>query len=106
MYYAMNQPTVKLHWNILKTFKEIKEWCYMWKKIGSYNLFRMYATINSGKYANVKPDERSKELFERYTNGKGYAYTTNGHNFEHIVNGVHYKKLLNFMAMSFLHPSI
>ena len=78
----------------------------MWKKIGSYNLFRMYAAINSGKYANVKPDERSKELFEKYTNGKGYAYTTNGHNFEQIVNGVHYKKLLNFIAMSFLHPSI
>lgn len=106
MYYAMNQPTVKLHWNILKTFREIKDWCSMWKEIGSYNLFRMYAAINSGKYANIKPDERSKELFAKYTKGKGYAYTTNGYEFQHIINGVHYKKLLNFIAMSFMHPSI
>ena len=106
MYYAMNQPTIKLHWNILKTFKEIWEWCSMWKKIGSYNLFRMYAAINSGEYADVKPDERAKQAFEEYTKGRGYAYTTNGHEFQHIVNSVHYKKLLNFIAMSFMHNSV
>lgn len=106
MYYAMNQPTIKLHWNIIKTFREIKDWCNMWKNIGSYNLFRMYAKINSGKYANVKPDSRSVVDFIERANGKGFGYKVNNHEFEHILNSVHYKKLLNFIAMSFMHSSI
>lgn len=106
MYYATNQPVVKFHWNIIKTFREIKDWVDMWKTIGNYNLFRMYAKINSGKYANVEPDFRSVQDFLERTGGHGYFYTVNGHKFEHILNGVHYKKLLNFIAMSFMHPSI
>lgn len=106
MYYAMNQPVVKLHWNVIKMCKEIIDWCKMWNRLGSWNIFRMYADINSGKYAKINPSKKNIQAFIARTKGKGYAYTTNGHDFEHIINSIHYKKLLNFIAMSFMHPSI
>lgn len=106
MYYAMNQPVVKLHWNVIKMWREIIDWCKMWRSLGSWNIFRLYAKINSGKYANLKPDLRSLETFKQRAGGKGFFYTANRHEFKHIVNSIHYKKLLNFIAMSFMHNSV
>ena len=49
--------TFKFTWNIVKLFKQVKQWVNAIKRIGSLRLAYVYYKINTGAYANIKPSQ-------------------------------------------------
>jgi hypothetical protein len=47
--------TFKFTWNIVKLFKQVKDWISAIRRIGSFRLAYTYYKINTGAYANLKP---------------------------------------------------
>lgn len=62
--FMQNREHVKLHFNILRTFREIKQLIVALKNLGSFKLAKMFMLANSGIYRFIKP---SKENIERFT---------------------------------------
>ena len=71
----------KFTWNIIKLFRQVRDWVNAIKRIGSFRLAYAYYKINTGRYANIRPTEeniaRYKIVFGRYAPMTVYNPQTN-----------------------------
>lgn len=72
--FMQNREHVKLHFNILRTFREIKQFVNALRKLGSLGIAKMFMLANSGIYRFIKPSsaniDRFTKLFGGYANMK------------------------------------
>ena len=61
--WMLNKQEVKLHWNILKTFKELKAYIDQLKELGDYRFAALFMLANSGIFRYAKPDQENVKHF-------------------------------------------
>ena len=67
--WVLNKQDVKLHWNILKTFREIKQYIDDLKALGDRRFAALFMLANSGIFRYVKPDKKNVEHFTSVLGG-------------------------------------
>ena len=68
--WVMNKHDVKLHWNILKTFKEINDYIEDLKNLGDYRFAALFMLANSGIFRFVKPNKANTKHFLEVLGGE------------------------------------
>ena len=61
--WMLNKQEVKLHWNILKTFREIKQYSDDLKALGDRRFAALFMLANSGVFRFVKPNKANIDHF-------------------------------------------
>lgn len=67
--WAMDKTKIKLHWNILKTFKEIKSYIDGLKALGDRRFAWLFVKANSGIYRWYRPDQANVKHFMEVLGG-------------------------------------
>lgn len=67
--WVMNKQEVKLHWNILKTFREIKQYCDDLRNFGDRRFAALFMLANSGIFRFIKPDAENIKHFTEVLGG-------------------------------------
>ena len=70
--FMTERDRVKLHWNLLKTFNEIKQYVDAIIKLGDWKFAKLFILANSGIYRFIKPDAKNLQHFKNT-----YANTLN-----------------------------
>lgn len=65
-----DKTDVKLHWNILKTFKEIRDYVEELRNLGDRRFAALFVLANSGIFRFVKPDQKNVEHFINVLGGQ------------------------------------
>ena len=61
--WVMNKQEVKLHWNLLKTFREIQNYIDGLKALGDRRFAALFIMANSGIFRFVKPNKENTQHF-------------------------------------------
>lgn len=75
--FMQNREHVKLHFNILRIFREIKQLVTSLHKLGSFGIAKMFMLTNSGLYRFIKPSQSNIERFANIFNGYANMKVTN-----------------------------
>lgn len=68
--WMLNKQEVKLHWNLLKTFREIDQYIDSLKDLGDRRFAALFMLANSGIFRYVKPNKKNVEHFIKVLGGQ------------------------------------
>lgn len=67
--WVLNKTNINLHLNLLKTFKEIKDYIDQLKALGDYRFAALFVAANSGLFRFIKPNAKNVEHFKQVLGG-------------------------------------
>ena len=103
--WVLNKQEVKLHWNILKTFKEIKQYSDDLKALGDRRFAALFMLANSGVFRFVKPNKANVEHFMTVLEGQA-DLSISGKNSEGKLIKVNLDKFPAFGGRSLFNDAI
>ena len=68
--FMIDRNPIKLHWNILKTFNEIKAFCDALKNTNDRQFAALFILANSGVFKYLKPNKQNVEHFKTVLGGQ------------------------------------
>lgn len=68
--WMLNKQEVKLHWNLLKTFREIQQYINDLNALGDRRFAALFMLANSGIFRFIKPDKANIEHFTSVLGGQ------------------------------------
>lgn len=75
-----------IDYNTTNLFKRVWNFIRTWARLGSLRLARIYYTINTGGYSNVKPSAENVARFKALYQNEGPNFTFNGADFKQFAN--------------------
>ena len=68
--FMIDREPIKLHWNILKTFREIKAFCDGLRNTNDRQFATLFILANSGVFKYLKPNKQNVEHFKTVLGGQ------------------------------------